>query len=168
MNQSSTGGAVSYKYTLSSESGETKISGLQLQSCSAGNCASSLSLESSEVQGSLWRSVKNIRITWDWTSSHTGLGWIPPELPWNWSKLSLWVMQLLLQALSVFRGWSKYQDWAGNLRVWLPRLKLHSLQFFCKTSYWSFVCVCLFVLFCFFFSLLLLLLVWFGLVFQSL
>lgn len=125
-------GAVSHKYSLSSEFGQTKISGLQLQGCNAASCASSLSLESSEVHRSLLRSLQNIRITWDWASSHTEVVWIPAGLPWNWSKLSFWVMQLLLGALSVFQGWSRCHDWAGNFWVWLPRLKLHSLQFFTK------------------------------------
>lgn len=88
MNPSSAVGAVSHKYSLSSEFGETKISALQLQGRSAGSCTSSLSLESSEVQSSLLRSLQSFRITWDWASSHTGAVWIPMGLPWIWSKLS--------------------------------------------------------------------------------
>lgn len=53
MNPSSAVSVVSYKYNLSSESEETKVSDLHLQVCSAGSCTSSISLKSSEVEDSV-------------------------------------------------------------------------------------------------------------------
>lgn len=128
-------------------------SDLQLQGHNAGAvpAASAWSLQRCEAL-----CLQNIRITWDWASSNTRVVWILAGLPRNWSKLSFWVTQLLLGALSVFQGWFSCHD-EPEISVWLPRLKLHSLPFLMKllleVFFFFFSCrkfeMTVFFLFCF-------------------